>query len=73
MSIAPSDLYEQLFGDEDGDEDYISTSDKLIDLVIHSCDIIAEQVNSMGELEKIRWLLDNGLSPEEIKEFVGKE
>jgi hypothetical protein len=67
------ELYEELLGSkEDDNEHHLRVSDRLIDLVIHACDLISEQVNMYDDSEKIRWLLDHGFTVEEIKEFVGR-
>ncbi len=72
--VSPEQLYEELLGptEEDHDKNYERVSDRLIDLVIHATDIIAEQVNSQDANEQIRWLLDHKFTAEEIKEFVGR-
>ena len=71
--MTADELYEKLLGpEEDQDEHFTRVSDRLIDMVIHSCDIIAEQVNSQAAPEQIQWLLDNGFTVEEITEFVGR-
>ena len=71
--MTPDELYEQLLGpEEDHDENFERVGDRLIDLVIHASDIIAEQVNSQSADEQIRWLLDQGFTVDEIEEFVGR-
>ncbi|MHA2280193.1 MAG: hypothetical protein ACXAC5_04895 [Promethearchaeota archaeon] len=73
MDINPEKLYEELLGPEEDNENHnFKVSDRLIDLVIHACDIISEQVNMYDNNLKIEWLLDQGFTPEEIKEFVGR-
>ena len=74
MEINPKELYEELLGPEkDSNENHYRVSDRLIGLVIDACDIIAERVNSQCGDEQIRWLLENGFTVEEIKEYVGRE
>jgi len=67
------ELYEELLGPEENwDDNSMRVADKLIDLVIHACDLISEQVNMYDDSEKVRWLLDHGFTAEEIKEFGGR-
>lgn len=74
MQVDPKELYEELIGPEEDNEDrYLKVADRLIDLVIHASDIIAEQVNMYDDDLKIEWLLKQGFTVEEIKEFVGRD
>jgi len=70
----PQELYEELVGstEDEQEKNFERVSDCLIDMVILACDFIAEQVNCQCADEQINWLLDQGFSPEEIKEFVGR-
>lgn len=73
MDVDVNKLYEELLGpEEDHDDNFTRVSDRLIDLVIHASDIIAERVNSQDAPEQIRWLLEKGFTEAEIKEFVGR-
>ncbi len=67
------ELYEELLGhEEDNDKNFERVNGRLIDLVIHASNIIAEQINSQEANEQIGWLFSEGFTVEEIKEFVGK-
>lgn len=68
-----SELYYSLF-DEDDEDKQQQVDDRLIDLVVYACDLLAERVNSTGgPVEQINWLFDQGFTEEEIKEFVGRK
>lgn len=67
-----SELYYSLF-DEDDEDKQQQVDDRLIDLVVYACDLLAERVNSTGGPEQINWLFDQGFTEEEIKEFVGRK
>lgn len=74
MKIDTGKLYDELLGptEEDWDQNQERVSDRLIDMVIQQCDVIAEMVNSCDSDEQLKWLMENGCTPDSIREFVGR-
>jgi len=67
------ELYEELLGpEEDWDANQDRVSEALVELVIEAAESLAESINSCSANEQIRWLLNQGVSVEGIKEYVGR-
>lgn len=77
-------LYDELTNHAEDTDGRFDVDNKLIELVIFRCHEIigpvggedtanemAELVNSFDGDEQIEWLLENGMSQQEIKDFVG--
>lgn len=68
-----SDLYEELLGPKDEhDANFERVDRKLTAMVVGKCCQMANQVNSGDANEQIFFLLQQGVTEDAIKEYVGK-
>lgn len=70
----PNRIYEELLGGDETnfDNSFERVSNRLANMVKEGANDIAEQINSQDAQKQIEWLISEGFSETDIKDFVGK-